>query len=252
MIAAAAAAALLPNGLSAVTYVEMSALVLVAAGLQGIGGIGFAMFSAPVAGLFFPSLAPAPLLALGGFVSLLSVLREPAHVDCRIAGYGILGRVAGAALAVGIVALAPLQYFSTGYALLLLAAVLLTLRGWKVEPSRRNTCVAGVVSGVMGTITSAGAPPFAILTQRLEPPQIRATVGCVLAVGAAASLLMLQAAGRFGLSQLTLSVSLAPWVVLGFVLSSRVGSRVSAGKVRHLLLALAAFGAIGILVREAL
>jgi uncharacterized protein len=241
-----------PAGLGLAAYAQMSAVILVAACLQGIGGIGFAMFAAPIAGLFFPTMAPASLLVMGGLVSLLCAFREPAHIDWTMARYGTLGRFAGAAIAIGIVAFVPLRYFSAAYGLLLLAAVLLTMKGWKLHRSRRNTCLAGLVSGVMGTITSAGAPPFAIVTQRLEPPQIRATVGCILALGAAVSLLMLGAAGRFGLDQFGLAISLFPWLLLGFFLSSRIGRRISAHGARQFLLALAALGAVGILVKAAI
>lgn len=244
-------AAFLPDSVDLATYALMSALVLVAACLQGIGGIGFAMFAAPIAGLFFPAMAPAPLLLLGGSVSLLSVLREPVHIVRAIATYGIFGRFVGSGLAVAIVALAPLRMFTAVYGLVLLLAVVVTFRGWTIPPTRSNTWIAGVVSGVMGTITSAGAPPFAILTQRLDPPQIRATVGCILAVGSVVSLLMLAAAGHFGLPQLALGMSLLPWVGLGFLLSSRVGRRISAQSVRQLLLGIAGLGALGILVKAA-
>lgn len=50
-------------------FAAMAATVFVAAVAQGIGGVGFAMLAAPVAGIFFPQLAPGPLLTLGGFVS---------------------------------------------------------------------------------------------------------------------------------------------------------------------------------------
>lgn len=245
-------ASLLPEGLGIASYAMMGALVVVAACLQGIGGIGFAMFAAPVAGLFFPVMAPAPLLLLGGSVSLLSVLREPQHIVRSVATYGILGRLVGGGMAVAIVALAPLRLVSAAYGLMLLGAVGFTLRGWKVEPTRRNTWLAGVISGVMGTITSAGAPPFAILTQRLEPAQIRATVGVILAVGSVMSLAMLAVAGRFGLPQLALGVCLLPWVGVGFLLSGRLRQRFSATSVRQLLLGLAGLGALGILVKAAI
>ncbi len=168
-----------------------------------------------------------------------------------MARWGILGRSAGAAVAVAIFAIAPTRYLSAIYGFMLLVAVLLAMRGWKIEPSRRNTWLAGVISGVMGTITSAGAPPFAILTQRLEPPQIRATVGCILAAGAAVSLMMLGAAGRFGLPQFGLSITLLPWLLVGFFLSSRVGRHISPRSIRQFLLALAAMGGLGILVKAA-
>ena len=57
-------------------YLLMACLIAIAAFLQGIGGVGFAMFAAPVAALYFPELVPGPLLTLGGFVTLLTALRE--------------------------------------------------------------------------------------------------------------------------------------------------------------------------------
>ena len=62
-------------------YAAMALVVFGAALAQGVGGIGFAMFAAPVAAMFFPQLAPGPLLTLGGFISLLTALRERAFID---------------------------------------------------------------------------------------------------------------------------------------------------------------------------
>lgn len=230
-------------------YGEMGLVVLAAACVQGVGGIGFAMFAAPIAGLFFPILAPGPLLLLGGTVSLFSALRESRAIDWGFAGHGIAGRAAGSVLAAGLLAVASPQALSIAYAAMLLAAVALALAGWMVAPTRRNAGVAGIVSGVMGTITSAGAPPFALLAQRMEPPRIRATVGCILAVGATVSLLLLAGIGHFSAEQLRLSVLLLPWVVAGFLLSGRLARLVPAHRVRHLLLAMVGFSAIAILMK---
>jgi uncharacterized membrane protein YfcA len=241
--------ALAPQGIAGPDYLLMSGVVLVGALLQGIGGIGFAMFSAPLAGLFFPGLAPGPLLALGGAVSLMSALRERAHVDWPLVGVTLLGRFAGSALAVLVLSLLAPTPIAVLYAVMILAAVALSLAGWQVAPSRTNLAVAGLASGLMGTITSAGAPPFAIAMQRLEPGRLRSTVGCVLAAGAFVSIILLAAVGRFGRQELVLSLWLAPWVVAGFTLSGRLAARISSQGVRRLLLALAGFGAVGILVK---
>ncbi len=233
-------------------YLMMAGVVLVGACLQGIGGIGFAMFSAPVAGLFFPSLAPGPLLALGGSVSLLAALRERRSIDWRMAGVTLLGRVTGTAAAGAVLLALSARMLTLMYGSLLLAAVAASYAGWRVQPTRRSMAAAGLVSGLMGTITSAGAPPFAIVMQRLDPARLRATVGCILAAGGLVSLGLLTAVGRFGAPQLALSASLAPWMVAGFLLSGPLTGRVSSGQVRHLLLGLAGLGAAGILVKALL
>ena len=243
---------LVPEGLSGLAYAEMSVVVLIGACLQGIGGIGFAMFSAPIAGLFFPQMAPGPLLVLGGAVSLLSALREHQAIDWPMAVVTLLGRFVGAALAVAAIAVMSPKLLSIAFALMILVAVGMILAGWVLPPTRSNACGAGLVSGVMGTITSAGAPPFAILMQRMDPARFRATIGCILGAGAAVSLLMLASVGKFGLAQLHLGLALLPWTLLGFAASSTLGRHISSRTVRATLLGMAAAGAAGILIKAAL
>jgi len=244
--------ALLPDGLTWLAYAEMSAVVLIGACLQGIGGIGFAMFSAPIAGLFFPAMVPGPLLVLGGAVSLLSAVREHRSIDWPMAWVTLAGRFFGAALAVAAIAVMSPQLLSIAFALMILVAVGMILAGWVLPPNRTNACGAGLVSGVMGTITSAGAPPFAILMQGMDPARFRATIGCILGAGAAVSLLMLASVGKFGAAQLKLGLALLPWTLAGFLLSGTLGRRISSRAVRTTLLGMAAAGAAGILVKATL
>jgi hypothetical protein len=104
----------------------------------------------------------------------------------------------------------------------------------------------------MGTITSAGAPPFALVMQYLPPAKLRATLGCVFFVGAAFSLSVLASVGRFGGHELMLSFWLLPLMAAGFALSGPLNRCISHLAVRRILLGLSAFGAIGILVRLAI
>ena len=82
-------------------YAAMAVVVFGAAVAQGVGGIGFAMFAAPVAAMFFPQLAPGPLLTLGGFISLLTALRERAFIDWSNVSYALAGRAVGRTAEIG-------------------------------------------------------------------------------------------------------------------------------------------------------
>jgi uncharacterized membrane protein YfcA len=245
-------AALLPQGMSLAHYAGMAAMVLVGACLQGIGGVGFAMFSAPIAALFFPELAPGPLLALGGALALLSALREWSAVDWGAAGAALAGRALGSFGAAACLVLLPARVLAVLFALSILTGVALSLSGRRIEATRPALIGAGVMSGLMGTITSAGAPPFALVMQHLPPPRLRATLGCVFCAGAALSLLMLSGVGRFGRGELWLSAWLLPLMVAGFLLSGPLSRRAPRQVVRAILLGLSTFGAIAILLREAL
>ncbi|SCU73936.1 Ornithine cyclodeaminase [Cupriavidus necator] len=242
---------LLPAGLSVSTYLCMGVLILVGACLQGVGGIGFAMLSAPLGAIFFPDLVPGPLLAMGCCLSLMGALREREAIAWRIAGFALVGRALGGAAAVLTMAWLAPGPLGVLFSVSILAAVALSLLGWRLLPTSPNVAIAGTLSGFMGTITSAGAPPFALVMQHMAPAPLRATMGCILSGGAVLSLSMLALAGRFGLPQLVLAAALAPFLFAGFALSNRLRGRVSPGAVRRLLLGLCAAGALGVLGRTA-
>ncbi len=239
----------LPVGMTATRYLGMGAIVAIGAVLQGIGGLGFAMFAAPAAALFYPELAPAPLLVLGGVLSLLALVRERTSVDWGIAGSTLVGRITGTVLAAGVIAVLPQRPLAVLFGALVLAGVAASLAGHDFAPTRRNTALAGLASGLMGTITSAGAAPFVLVMQHLPPPRLRATVGCILAVGAAVSLALLAAVGRFGPAQLWLGLLLLPCMVAGFLLSSLLTRHIPGRQLRRLLLGLTAAGGVAIIVQ---
>ncbi|GAA5234936.1 sulfite exporter TauE/SafE family protein [Verticiella sediminum] len=230
-------------------YAGMGALVLGGAILQGLGGVGFAMLCAPVALLYFPELVPGPLLAMGGLVSLLTAIRERHEIAWRNAATALFGRIGGTLLAVSVMSLLPGRVFAVVFALCILAAVALSVLGWRVQATTGTLLTAGAASGFMGTLTSAGAPPFAIVMQHLPPARVRATIGAILTVGSAVSITMLAATGHYGLRELQLSLLLLPLLLCGFSMSSRLRHHLSPAHVRRLLLGLCAAGALGILVR---
>ena len=224
-------------------------LLLVGACLQGVSGLGFAMFAAPLAAMWFPELVPGPLLVLSCPLALMGGLRDRADIQWNLASVAVAGRLGGTVLAAACLVLLPVKTLSLMFALLILTGVSLSLTGWRVMPSRRNMAVAGVASGMMGTITSAGAPPFAIAMQHLPANRLRGTLGAVFFIGAALSLVALAMVGRMGAPELWLSALLMPWMVAGFVLSGRIKFLMRQQSLRPMLLGLAAFGALGILVQ---
>lgn len=241
-----------PAGLDASGYVTMGLLVMAGACLQGIGGIGFAMLASPVAALAFPALVPGPLLLLGGLVSLMAATRERRMVQWRLTAHCVLGRAIGAAAAVAVMTSLPPRPLTAAFGLALLAAVAVSAAGRQVRPTARNAWAAGLVSGLMGTITSVGAPPLGLLTQGLAPAAMRSTIGAIITLGAATSLALLALGGLFGWRELTLGLALLPWVLAGFAASGRLARRISAARTRGLLLGLVAFSALGLLGKAAL
>ena len=228
-------------------YLGMGLMVLVGAAMQGIGGLGYAMFCAPLAALYFPQLVPGPLLAVGAPLALLAYLRERQALDVRVAAAALSGRVLGTALAAAILHWFDGDGLAVFFALSILAAVALSFGGWKVAPTPGNLSVAGLFSGVMGTITSAGGPPFAIAMQQLPPARIRATLGVVFFAGTLVSLIALTWVGRMGAAQWFYSLALMPWMMAGFGASSALAPHVSRQRIRQGLLGTALVSALVIL-----
>jgi uncharacterized protein len=236
-----------PAGLDGLRYAAMGLMVLAGACLQGVGGLGFAMFCAPVAVLAFPELVPGPLLVLGCPLALLACVREYRAIEWTTAGYTLLGRVGGAFLAALVLQVFSGAILSVLFAILILLGVALSVRGWHVHVSPLASATAGLASGLMGTITSSGGPPLAIGMQSLPPAPLRATLGIVFFLGSAISLAALAAVGRTGAQDLAIGALLLPWMAAGFALSGPLARRMSRQGVRTMLLALAAAGAVAVL-----
>lgn len=238
--------------LSWLEYLGMGLMVLTGAAMQGIGGLGYAMFCAPLAAIFFPALVPGPLLAIGTPLALLAYLRERDALNGRIAMATLVGRVIGTVAATGLLVLFSSAALSMLFALLILTAVLLSTMGWRVEPTVRNLSLAGVASGIMGTITAAGGPPFAIAMQHLSPPSMRSTLGVVFFAGTIVSIAALSWVGRMGSREWLYCVVLVPWVFVGFLASSGLARRISRHAIRQWLLGTALASACVILAKVGL
>ncbi len=228
-------------------YATMAAVVFGAAIAQGVGGVGFAMFAAPVAAMFFPQLAPGPLLTLGGFISLLTALRERTAIHWPSVSYALAGRAVGTLIAIYAMTRFAPQALGVLFAILILIAVALSAAGLHFSATPGRVSGAGVASGIMGTMTSVGAPPIAIVMQHAAPPRLRATLGMVLFLGSIFSLAMLAWAKRYTGYHAGLALSLAPFLLAGFAVSNRLRHRLPPRAVRGVLLAVCALGALGVL-----
>jgi len=231
-------------------YAWMAALILGSAFLQGVGGVGFTMFTAPVAAIVCPELVPGPLLMLGGCVTFLTAVREYRNISWSSAGSALLGRVVGSIIAVAALAQLAQRPLNFLFAAMILLAVGMSVAGLRIVASRRNVTIAGVMSGVMGTLTSVGAPPLVIALQRSAPATLRATTGVILFFGSMFSLAVLAFAGYFGLKELLLGATMVPFMLLGFWSSGRLRQKVSAVALRRALLAFCALSAVGLILKN--
>ncbi len=232
----------------------LSALVIFAAGVvQSSAGIGFGLVAAPILIFLNPALVPGGVIFLGTMVSLLSSIRDFSEIRLDHVAAGLTGRAPAAIMAASLVALASPATFQLLFGLAILVAVVLSLAAPRFAPSLPKTAAAGVVSGLMGTLTGVGAPPFAIALQGAPPAQLRATMNAVLLMGAILSMAALAWFGAFGRSDILASIGLFPAAILGFVAARRViGAPGLAGVLRPLVLGICAVSSLVLILQSLL
>ena len=212
------------------SVLAVAAIVAAGAALQASVGVGFAVLAAPIVAILAPELVPGPMLVLGLLLASLTTTRDFRSVDTRDLGLAMAGRIPGTVAAGAVIALLPMSVFSAIFALMILAAVGLSVSRWHLLPTPRNLVAAGLLSGFMGTITSVGSPPIGLVYQNMPGPKVRATLSAYFMLGAGVSLLTLAMVGRFTVAQVTSCAWLVPSVVLGFVVARRFARSVDSSK----------------------
>lgn len=229
----------------------LAACVLaVACAVQGSLGFGSALLAAPILALIDPTFVPGPILAANVLLTFLVARREWSAVDFEGLKFILLGRIVGNLVAVAMLVQLSRAFFDGLFGVLVLLAVGLSLARREFERTPRLLAGAGFASGVMGTISSIGGPPVALVYPHSDPARFRATLSAHFIFGGSLSLLALALVGRYGATELLLTGLLLPAVFAGFWLSHFGLARVDGPLLRRGLLALSATAGVGVLLRS--
>jgi len=238
--------------MSAIALVLVTVLAAGAACVQGAAGFGMALLAAPLLTLVDRSFAPAPLVLAVLPLSLLVAQRDWAHLDRKGLAWAIGGRLPGVVLGGVAAALLSQDTLALVLGLGVLVAVGLSMVTARLQPTPGTLVSAGFASGFMGTTTSIGGPPMALVYQRSDGPAFRSTLAIYFAAGAVMSLTALAFAGRVGAHELRLGLLLWPGVVLGFLLSKPLTRYLDDGRTRAMVLAISAAAALLLIAEEVL
>lgn len=222
----------------------------VAAFVQGVTGLGFALIVAPAIGLIDARLLPALPLILMIPLNLFVVSREWRAVDITGASVIMIGRLAGTAGGVWL-----LSAISTGSLGLLVGistilAASASLLVPSFEPNMRALLAAGAITGVTETATGIGGPPMALVYQHKSAEILRSTIATCFLLGELVSLAVLLALGRIDEQQIRAALLLLPALVAGMLLSSALHKKVRGPMVRALVLAFAIVSGLIIAVKS--
>jgi len=224
-------------------------VIILAAIAQGSIGVGFGIVSAPILAIVDPSLVPGPLLVLAVTTSAIVAVRDRRDFRLGNLAYALAGRLPASVLGGLTASLLSPRMFLLVFGSLILLAVLLSLSGLRFAPTKRSLFGAGLASGYMGTITSVGTPPMAIVYQHSPGAEVRANMSAFLVVGGLASILSLAVFGAFDWADLMLSLKLLPALLIGTLLSKPLSLYMDAGWMRPAMLVLCAAASALLLIR---
>jgi uncharacterized membrane protein YfcA len=235
---------------SVLGFSVLCVVVLVGALLQVSIGFGLGMIAAPVLALVDSSLVPVVNLVLACAVTSAVLVQDGAHLDVRGAGWALVGRVPGVVAGALLVAFLPARPLALLIVATVVAGVVVTVLGYRPRPTRRAVAVAGMVSGVMGTATSIGGPPMAMVWARFAGPRLRSTMGAFFLVGSAMSLAALAVTGSVRFDDLRYALFLAPAAAAGLLLARPVGRRLDIRRTRTVAMAMSLTGAAVLAVQQ--
>lgn len=217
--------------------------------MQGSVGFGANLIAVPVLALAEPDALPATLTLLIVPLALGMAWRERHRVDRSGVGWLMLGRLPGTALGAVVVAVVSGDALAVLLGGVVLAAVAMSLRLVTVPVTPVTTLGAGLASGAMGTATSIGGPPLALLYQHREGPVLRSTLGVVFALGTVVSLAAQAAAGVVAAWHVLLAAALLPGTLAGLAVSGVIARRLDGRRLRPAVLGFAAATAVAAIVR---
>ncbi len=233
-------------------FAVVAAAIVLASCLQASIGFGIGMLAAPVVVIVDPGLMPGTLIMLATLVTLIVVVRERESIDMQGTGWALVGRVPGTIAGAVLLAMLPERGLSILLAAVVLVGIVLTSAGWVPAARPRNVVLAGATSGVLGTATSIGGPPMALIWQRNSGARLRGTMSGFFLVGSAMSLVALAFTGAVDMHTVRVFALLAPPAIAGFLLSRYVNRFLDRDRLRWLAISVSTVGATVLIIQELL
>lgn len=238
--------------MSVAGYAVLAGTILLASCLQASIGFGIGMLAAPVVAIVDPALIPGTLIMVATLVTLMVAVADREGIDVTGTGWALVGRVPGTIAGALLLAALPERGLALMLAAVVLAGVVLTGAGWMPAARRRNVVLAGATSGLLGTATSIGGPPMALVWQRNSGARLRGTMSGFFLIGSLMSLAALALTGAVDAHTVRMFVILVPASVAGWILSRYVNRHLDRARLRWLAITVSALGAAVLVVREAL
>lgn len=224
------------------------AVIVVGSFVQTSIGFGLAVIAAPILFFIDPLYVPAPITVCAFTLSLVNAYKHRQSISLKGLQFAVLGRVPGTIAGGMLLWWIDQAQLALLLGLSVLLAVGLSLKNIILKPTNGAMFSAGFLSGFMGTSSSIGGPPMALVLQHQESHFIRANLAAFFIVSCLMSLAMLSAVGQFGKAQLVASLPLMPATLVGYWLAMKTLHKISHQTLRTSSLSLCAIAGCAAIV----
>ncbi len=225
-------------------------VLIVVAGsfVQTAIGFGLAVIAAPLLFFIDPDYVPAPITVAALTLSLANAWRFRHSISFAGLKFAILGRVPGTVAGGLLIFWIDQRTLGLWLGISVLVAVWLSFGKVAFRPTRGAMFSAGFLSGFMGTSSSIGGPPMALVLQHQTADFIRANMAAFFIVSCIMSLIMLGFVGRFAERHLLLALPFMPASLLGYWLAMRSVHLITSQMLRYGSLGLCAVAGIAAVI----
>lgn len=212
--------------------------------VQSTVGFGMAIVAAPIIYFFEPKFVPGVITLVGFFLALINMWQYRQMLSFKGLTAAFVGRVPGTIVAGVLLLYITSESLALVLGIGVLLAVVISLTKVRIRPTPKALFWAGFASGVMGTSTSIGGPPMALVLQHAEAGKLRANLAGYFAFSCLLSLIALSATGHFSWWHFKYGMMLLPAPLITTWFAYRVQHLIKAEWLRYALLVLCSFSGV--------
>lgn len=229
-------------------YIFIGVLILVGTICQGTIGFGLGTIATPILALIKPELVPSLVLMLAFVISTTTMLKARTAVAWDIVAVSSIARIPGSLLGAWAIASLSHRGLSLFIGCAVIFAMTLSSLGWSPKRTTSNIAVAGVASGFLGTSTSIGGPPMALVLKGYDPARVRGTLSGTFIIGTLISLAILAINGQVTQLQLTAAAAYLPVAIVGLIAAGYLNRFINVKVLNRVVLIVAISAALALIV----
>jgi len=227
--------------------------LLIGCWVQTALGFGMAVIAAPIIVILNPAWVPVALTLCALFLSILNTWNQRAHIEWKALTLPFLTRIPGTVAGAWLLLQLSTHALQLFVAICVILAVVISYYGKQFDYTPRRMGLAAFVSGIMGTTTSIGGPPMALVMQHGKPNNIRANLSMYFGYSCTISMISYAYIGLLDTQLILESLSFIPVCIIGFLLGVKARPYIDNNeRFRPLLLVLcscaAAIAIMGVLI----